>query len=213
MFFAFCWSDLTPSNTFSPKRKPKPVKTFKRFIYPSPRPNKTTISDMERQVIGPSGVHALPLAAGINEGGHFFLSIFLFLFLGFLLPLLFKTTEGVVLGFKIFAWAPKKIIKILVRKNVDPPPWPCGWFVHDYDRAEIVNLAKYRVIKSKWYTGWSEVNDINRMVSSQPGWIGLSKVGAGDCRHVCRKISASVDGGPSGGSRVRRPGSEDPHRR
>ena len=26
-------------------------------------------------------------------------------------------------------------------------------------------------------------------------------------------ISASVDGGPSGGSRVRRPGSEDPHRR
>ena len=28
-----------------------------------------------------------------------------------------------------------------------------------------------------------------------------------------RKISASVDGGPSGKSRVRRPGSEDPHRR
>jgi hypothetical protein len=31
--------------------------------------------------------------------------------------------------------------------------------------------------------------------------------------HVREKISASVDGGPSGGSRVRRPGSEDPHRR
>ena len=30
---------------------------------------------------------------------------------------------------------------------------------------------------------------------------------------MCRKISASVDGGPSGGSRVHRPGSEDPHRR
>ena len=28
-----------------------------------------------------------------------------------------------------------------------------------------------------------------------------------------RKISVHVDGGPSGGSRVRRPGSEDPHRR
>ena len=27
------------------------------------------------------------------------------------------------------------------------------------------------------------------------------------------KILAQVDGGPSGGSRVRRPGSEDPHRR
>ena len=33
------------------------------------------------------------------------------------------------------------------------------------------------------------------------------------CRHGCWKISASVDGGPSRGSRVRRPGSEDPHRR
>ena len=30
---------------------------------------------------------------------------------------------------------------------------------------------------------------------------------------MCRKISASVDGGPSEGSRVRRPGSEDPHQR
>ena len=32
-------------------------------------------------------------------------------------------------------------------------------------------------------------------------------------RHVRRKISTSVDGGPSEGSRVRRPGSEDSHRR
>ena len=30
---------------------------------------------------------------------------------------------------------------------------------------------------------------------------------------MCRKISAHVDGGLSGGSRVRRPWSEDPHRR
>jgi hypothetical protein len=30
---------------------------------------------------------------------------------------------------------------------------------------------------------------------------------------VRRKISAHVDGGLSGGSRVLRPGSEDPHRR
>jgi hypothetical protein len=30
---------------------------------------------------------------------------------------------------------------------------------------------------------------------------------------VGQKISALVDGGPSGGPRVRRPGSEDPHRR
>ena len=32
-------------------------------------------------------------------------------------------------------------------------------------------------------------------------------------RHLRRKISAHVDGGLSRGSRVRRPGSEDPHRR
>ena len=54
-------------------------------------------------IIGPSGVRALPLAAGINEGGHYF-RYFSFFFL----PPLFKTTEGVVVGFQIFAWAPKK---------------------------------------------------------------------------------------------------------
>ena len=31
-------------------------------------------------------------------------------------------------------------------------------------------------------------------------------------RHVRRKIKSGVDGGPSGGSSVHRPGSEDPHR-
>jgi hypothetical protein len=40
---------------------------------------------------GPSGVHALPLAAGINEGGHYFR----YFFLSFFLLL------------QIFAWAPK----------------------------------------------------------------------------------------------------------
>ena len=53
---------------------------------------------------GPSGVRALPLAAGINEGGHYF-RYFSFFF-SFFLPPLFKTTEGVVVGFQIFAWAP-----------------------------------------------------------------------------------------------------------
>ena len=54
-----------------------------------------------RTIIGPSGVVALPLAAGINKGGH------QFRYFSFLLPPLFKTTEGVVVGFQIFAWAPK----------------------------------------------------------------------------------------------------------
>ena len=54
---------------------------------------------------GPSGVRALPLAAGRNEGGHYFryFSSLLFFFYS---PLLFKTPEGVVIGFQIFAWAP-----------------------------------------------------------------------------------------------------------
>jgi hypothetical protein len=54
---------------------------------------------------GPSVVRALPLAAGINDGGHYFAYIILFF-------LLFKSTEGVVVGFQIFAWAPKKNKKI-----------------------------------------------------------------------------------------------------
>ena len=54
--------------------------------------------------IGPSGVRALPLAAGRNEGGHYFRYIFFLLLLG--VPL-FKTPEGVVVGFRNFAWAPK----------------------------------------------------------------------------------------------------------
>ena len=61
--------------------------------------------NLSKNIIGPSGVRALPLAAGINEGGHYFRYIILFLVL-LLLPPLFKTTEGVVVGFQIFAWAP-----------------------------------------------------------------------------------------------------------
>ena len=40
---------------------------------------------------------------------------------------------------------------------------------------------------------------------------GLGEMFEGDSADMCAwKISASVDGGPSGGSRMRRPGSEDP---
>ena len=48
---------------------------------------------------------ALPLAAGINEGGHYFAYFSSFLLF---VPPLFKTTEGVVVLFQICAWAPKK---------------------------------------------------------------------------------------------------------
>ena len=52
--------------------------------------------------IGPSGVRALPVAAGTNEGGHYFRYFFPLT----LTPIAF-TPEGIVVGFYIFAWAPK----------------------------------------------------------------------------------------------------------
>ena len=58
-------------------------------------------------IIGPSGVRALPLAAGTNEGVHYFAYIFHFFLLFLLLPPLFKTTEGVVVLFQIFACGPE----------------------------------------------------------------------------------------------------------
>ena len=56
--------------------------------------------------IGPSGVHALPLAAGINVGGHYFAYYFTLLFFSSSLTAVVKIPEGVVVGFQIFAWAP-----------------------------------------------------------------------------------------------------------
>ena len=50
--------------------------------------------------IGPSGVRALPLASGINVGGHYF-RYFPFL------TAVVKIPEGDVVGFQLFAWAPK----------------------------------------------------------------------------------------------------------
>jgi hypothetical protein len=52
----------------------------------------------EVNVIGPSGVRALPLAAGINVGGHY--KWHFFLFLSFFLPgSLLILPEGIIVGF------------------------------------------------------------------------------------------------------------------
>ena len=50
-------------------------------------------------IIGPSGVHALPLAAGINVGGHSTWHSFSFFSLAKVLTFL--------PGFRNFAWAPR----------------------------------------------------------------------------------------------------------
>jgi hypothetical protein len=53
------------------------------------------------------------------------LGVFLILF--FLLPPLLETTEGVVIGTQIYAWAPKNALKIMGEKNNTNPhplaPW------------------------------------------------------------------------------------------
>ena len=59
--------------------------------------------------IGPSGVRALPLAAGINVGGHYKWHFFLSLsfFLSFSPGSLLILPEGVVVGIQIFACGPE----------------------------------------------------------------------------------------------------------
>ena len=61
------------------------------------------MSSMDENLIGPSGVRALPLAAGRNVGGHYKWHFFLFLSSSGSLLIL---PEGVVVGIQIFAWAP-----------------------------------------------------------------------------------------------------------
>ena len=56
--------------------------------------------------IGPSGVRALPLAAGINVGGHYFRYFSSYLVV-VVVTTVIKTPQGVVVGFQILAWAPK----------------------------------------------------------------------------------------------------------
>ena len=58
-------------------------------------------------VFGPSGVRALPLAAGINVGGYYKWHFFLFSLSLSSSGSLLILREGVVVGIQIFAWAPK----------------------------------------------------------------------------------------------------------
>ena len=53
---------------------------------------------------GLSRVRALPLAAGINVGGHYFWYYSTLVVV--VLTTVVKIPEGVVVGFQIFAWAP-----------------------------------------------------------------------------------------------------------
>ena len=82
---------------------------------------------MKGGIFGPSVVRALPLAAGINEGGHYFAYI-IPLFSSLFLPPLFKTTDRVVVGFQIFACVPNKNNTNAGKKIKfgPPPPGPLG---------------------------------------------------------------------------------------
>ena len=52
------------------------------------------------------GVHTRPFSLS-RDGRLDWVSLYLFSFLLIVLTTLFKTTEGVIVGFQIFAWAPK----------------------------------------------------------------------------------------------------------
>ena len=56
--------------------------------------------------IGPSGVRALPMAAGINVGGHYKWHFFSLSSLSLSSGSLLILPEGVDVGIQIFAWAP-----------------------------------------------------------------------------------------------------------
>jgi hypothetical protein len=77
--------------------------------------------------------------------------LFLFFLFSFFLPPLFKTTEGVVVGFQIFAWAPKKNIKNSEKKTKfgPPPPGPLGgdFFVFLLFFCENFRRRSVRVLK------------------------------------------------------------------
>ena len=78
------------------------------FVYTSEMKMTHNAAKTEANYVGPCGVRVLPMAAGINVGGHHKWHFFL-LFLSFFLSsgsLLFLP-EGVVVGFCNFAWAPK----------------------------------------------------------------------------------------------------------
>jgi hypothetical protein len=61
---------------------------------------------------GPSGVHALPFAAGINEGGHYFTYI-IPLFFSLLTTAIQNHRRGCRRDFKYLHGPLKKIIKIM----------------------------------------------------------------------------------------------------
>ena len=80
-----------------------PIASGKFLVYEGAYQVKT--EDMWK--IGPSGVRALPLAAGINVGGHYKWHFVLFFFLSFSPGSLLILPEGVVLGIQIFACGPE----------------------------------------------------------------------------------------------------------
>ena len=64
----------------------------------------TQLNQKRVERIGPSGVRALPLAAGIYVGGHY--KWHFFSFFSLLSSSLLILPEGVAVGIQILAWAP-----------------------------------------------------------------------------------------------------------
>ena len=97
-----------------------------------------------------------------------------------------------ILNFCVWSWVTNRII-FQSKKKSRPPPYPPHYDI-------LGGNKNWKIVVDFWNLGydfWGVGGDVWRQL----------------CRHTCRKISASADGGLSGGSRVRGHGSEDPHRR
>ena len=107
--------------------------------------------------------------------------------------------EEIVLGLYNFVWSFKlqKKNKIHGEEKFGTPPKPPGGpflvFFSPCVHEKPKRIHEHRKIATEW--------------------IKLENTHLPPPKHVRRKNSASVDGGPSGGSSLRRPVSEDPHRR
>jgi hypothetical protein len=145
---------------------------------------RTTFSPLQSEFfkIGPSGVHALPLAAGRNEGGHYLRYFgpsrvrFRFVFFRFKKNSRRRSVRVLKLHSEFIIT--KK--GILTSQKNRSPPWPPL-----LKKSFVLNIFVILGFRNFRYDFWVVGRDVWR-------WL---------CRHVFQKISASIDGGLSRGSR------------
>ena len=137
-------------------------------------------------IICPSEVCVLPLYVAAEWSVHYFGDYFSYFFLSFFRVTYFSPRRG---------WLMVPLHGLLSYKNkFRHPPFPLHYAIFHQKRWVF-----WKAVLWFWnfgYNFWGIGGDVWR-------WL---------CRHMHRKNSTGVDGRLSGGSSMRRPGSEDPHR-